>query len=388
MSEKVAIIGIGMTKFGELWDRSLRSLIVEAGTEAMIDAGVKPEDIDGLYAGNMSAGQFVGQEHTASLIMDYLELNPKPAMRLESACASGGLALRSGYMAIKSGMQDIAIACGVEKMTDVLGGRATGALGTASDQEWEVFQGATFPGLYAMIARRHMHEFGTTEEQLAATAVKNHHNGALNEHAQFPFEITIEKVMKSAPVSTPLKLLDCSPISDGAAAVILAGEEKAKKLCDDPIWIKASGQATDTISLHSRPDIYTLRATVEAAKQAYAQAKLTPKDIDIAEVHDCFTIAEICAIEDLGFCKKGDGGKFEEQGKTALDGPKPINTSGGLKSKGHPVGATGIAQAIESVTQLRGDAGKRQVKNVKNALTHNVGGSGGSCTVHIFGRNK
>ncbi|MFH1425058.1 MAG: thiolase domain-containing protein [archaeon] len=385
MSEKVAIIGIGMSKFGELWDRSLRSLVVEAGVGAITDASIKPDQIEAIFGGNMSSGQFIGQEHIASLIADHMGLTPKPSMRVESACASGGLALRAAYMSIRAGMHDIVVAGGVEKMTDVLGGRATGALGTASDQEWEVFQGATFPGLYALAARRHMHEYGTTEEQLAQVAVKNHQNGALNEHAQFPFEITVDQVMKSSKVATPLKLLDCSPISDGAAAVILASEEKAKEICDDPIWILGSGQATDTISLHSRADLCTFNATVQAAKQAYEQSGLKPKDIDIAEVHDCFTIAEIIAIEDLGFCKKGEGGKFTEKGETARSGSKPINTSGGLKSKGHPVGATGIAQAIEAVTQLRGDAGKRQVKNVKHAMTHNVGGSGGSCAVHIFG---
>ena len=386
MSKRVAIIGIGMTKFGELWDKSFRHLIVEAGTKAIHDSKVPPKEIDGLFGGSMSSGQFVQQEHIASLTMDQSGLLPNPAMRVESACASGGLALRSAIMAVKSGMHDMVVAGGAEKMTDVLGSRSTGALATAADQEWEAFYGATFPGLYALIARRHMHEYGTTEEQLAQVAVKNHSNGAKNPNAQFPFEVTLEKVMSSSKVSEPLKLLDCSPISDGAAAVIVASEEKAKEYCDNPVWIVGSGQASGTLTLADRPDICTLDATVNAAKMAYKQADVTAKDISCAEVHDCFTIAELCAIEDLGFCKKGEAGKLTEQGETSLKGSIPINTSGGLKSKGHPVGATGIAQAIEATLQLRGKAGDRQLKNVEYALTHNVGGSGGSAAVHIYSK--
>jgi len=386
MKKEVAIIGVGMTKFGELWDQSFRSLLVSAGSMAISDAEISPKDIDALFGGNMSAGQFVHQEHTASLTMDQMGLLPKPAMRVEAACASSGLALRAAYMSIKSGMHDIVVAGGAEKMTDVLTGPATGALATAADQEWEAFYGITFPGLYAMIARKHMREYGTTEEQMAKVAVKNHYNGARNPNAQFQKEITLETVMKSAPIASPLKLFDCSPISDGAAVVILATAEKAKKLCDDPIWIAGSGQASGSLALHSRRDICTIDATIEAARQAYKQAGITAKDISIAEVHDCFTIAEILAIEDLGFCKKGEGGKFTEQGESSLKGSKPINTSGGLKSKGHPVGATGIAQVIESVEQLRGKAGERQVKDVEYALTHNVGGSGGTAAVHIFSK--
>jgi len=388
MSEKVAIIGIGMSQFGELWDRSFTGLIVEAGSKAIKNAGITPKDIDALFGGNMSAGLFVDQEHIASLVMDNMGLLNKPATRVESACASGGVALRTAYTAIRSGMHDIVVVGGVEKMTDIMSSQATSVLGAASDQEWEVFYGATFPALYALVAKRHMHHFGTTEEQMAQVAVKNHHNGSLNDHAHFQFEIDIDKVLKSPMVSTPLKLLDCSPISDGAAAVILASEKKAKELCDNPVWIKGTGQATDTISLHDRNTLCTFNATVEASRQAYKQAGLTAKDIDFAEVHDCFTIAELVAIEDLGFCKKGEGGKFTEAGETSLKGSIPINPSGGLKAKGHPVGATGIAQVCEATLHLRGAAKERQVKDAKTALIHNVGGSGGSCTVHILGGNE
>ncbi len=385
MNKEVAVIGVGISKFGELWDRSLRNLIVDVGTKAINDAGVDRKDIDALFIGNMSAGQFVKQEHIASLIADQLGLLPKPSMRLESACASGSNALRAAYMSIKSGMHDIAFVGGVEKMTDLLTSSTQSALATAADQEWEAFYGVTFPGLYALLARRHMYEFGTTREQLAQVAVKNHYNGARNPTAQFQKEISLETVLNSPLVADPLRLFDCSPITDGAAAVILASKEKAEEISEEePVWIIGSGAGTDTLGLHDRESLTTLNATVEAARQAYEQAHVEPKDIDLAEVHDCFTIAEILAIEDLGFFKKGKGGEATERGETALDGKIPINTSGGLKSKGHPVGATGVAQIIEIVEQLRGNAGERQVKNPKIGLTHNVGGSGGSAVVHIL----
>ncbi len=382
--KEVAVIGIGISKFGELWDRSLRSLITEVGIKAVEDAEINPNDIEALFGGNMSAGQFVKQEHIASLTMDQSALTPKPAVRVESACASGGQALRTAYMAIKSGMHDVVLAGGAEKMTDVMTSTTQGALATASDQEWEAFYGITFPGLYAFIARLHMERYGTTREQLAQVSVKNHFNGARNPTAQFRKEITIDGVLKSSLVADPLRLFDCSPITDGAAAVILASREKAEELVDDPVWITGSGAGTDTLALHDRKDICTLEATKEAARQAYKQSGKKPEDIDLAEVHDCFTINELLAIEDLGFCKKGDGGIFTEKGHTALTGKIPINTSGGLKSKGHPVGATGIAQIIELVEQMRNNAKERQIKNAKTGLAHNVGGTGGSCTVHIL----
>jgi acetyl-CoA C-acetyltransferase len=248
--------------------------------------------------------------------------------------------------------------------------------------------GATFPGLYAMMARLHMHKYGTTQKQLAAVAVKNHHNGTMNPKAQFQNEITIDTVINSVMVADPLRVFDCSPISDGASAVVIAPADIAKKYTDTPIYVKASAQASGTISLHDRPDITTIDATVAAANWAYKMAKVTAKDINFAEVHDCFTIAEICAIEDLGFVKKGEGGKAAESGLTAIGGKIPVNPSGGLKACGHPVGATGVKQAVEMVLQLRGEAGKRQIDGANIGLTHNVGGSGGTAVVHIFGRDK
>jgi len=383
---EVAVIGVGMTKFGELWDRSFRQLIAEAGSKAIFDAGIEGKDIDALYIGSMSSGRFVGQEHVGALVADAAGFSHLhiPATRVEGACASGGLAVRQGYLSIASGMHDIVVVGGIEKMNDVAGVSAVETLATAADQEWEAFFGATFPGLYAMIATRHMHDYGTTKEQLAQVAVKNHANGAKNPYAQYRFEITVEQVMSATPVAHPLGLLDCSPVSDGAAAIVLCAMDKAKRYTDKPVKIIGSGQASDTLPLHGRRDITTLDATVYAAKMAYKQANLTPKDIDVAEVHDCFTIAEICAIEDLGFVEKGEGGRAIEDKITTLDGEIPVNTSGGLKAKGHPVGATGVAQVVEIVEQLRGEADKRQVKDARIGLTHNVGGSGATCVVHIL----
>ncbi|MDO8727778.1 MAG: thiolase domain-containing protein [Candidatus Methanoperedens sp.] len=384
----VAIIGVGCTEFGELWDRSFRDIFVEAGVSALEDANVQGGKIDALYVGNMSGGRFIEQEHIGSLIADYSGLAGFhiPSTRVEAACASGGLALRQGIIAVASGYHDIVIAGGAEKMTDVDVETTTDALAAAADREWEGVMGATFPGLYAMIARLHMHKYGTTSEQLASVAVKNHHNGTMNPKAQFQNEISIDAVLNSVMVADPLHVFDCSPISDGAAAVVLAPAEIAKKFTDTPIYVKASAQASGTLSLHDRPDITTIDATVAAAKRAYKMANLTSKDIDFAEVHDCFTIAEICAIEDLGFVKKGEGGKASIEGMTAIGGKIPINTSGGLKACGHPVGATGVKQAVEVVLQLRGEAGKRQIDGAEIGLTHNVGGSGGTAVIHIFGR--
>jgi acetyl-CoA C-acetyltransferase len=382
----VAIIGVGITKFGELWDVSFRQMMMEAGARAIEDAKIDGKQIDAMYVGNMSAGQLIRQEHISALIADHAGLVPIPSTRVEGACASGGLALRQAIIAVASGIHDFVVAAGIEKMTDVLAEQATGALATAADQEWEVYEGATFPGLYALMARRHMYEFGTTEEQMAMVAVKNHHNACLNPCAQYHTEVTVDSVLKSPPVALPLKLLDCSPITDGAACVIVASAEKARKFNDTPILIAGTGQASDNISLHSRPSLTSLRATSEAAKKAYKMAGVGLNDIDLAEVHDCFTIAEIMAIEDLGFCEKGEGGKVTQEGETAIGGRIPVNTSGGLKGKGHPVGATGIAQAVEIVQQLRGEAGKRQVSGAEVGLAHNVGGSGGTAVVHIFRR--
>jgi len=380
----VAIIGVSQTKFGELWEVSFRDLITEAGMKAVADADIEGADLEAMYVGNMTAGLFIQQEHIASLIADHSGLTPIPCTRVEAACASGGLALRNGIMAVASGYHDVVISAGVEKMTDVVD--PTPAIATASDQEWEAQQGVTFPSLYAMIARRHMHQYGTTREQLAMFSVNNHKNGALNPLAQYPFEINVDKVLNSTMVADPLRLLDCSPVTDGAAAVILCPAEDARKYTDTPVYVKASAQASGTIALHDRRDITTIDSTVHASRTAYDMAGVGPKDIDAVEVHDCFSINGILAIEDLGFVEKGQGGNAVEDGLIAIDGDLPVNPSGGLKARGHPLGATGIAQAAEMVWQLRGDAGKRQVNGIEIGMTHNIGGTGGTAAVHIFGR--
>ncbi|MCD4703940.1 MAG: thiolase domain-containing protein [Methanosarcinaceae archaeon] len=387
----VAIIGVKTTRFGEMWGRSFRDIIVEAGVGALEDSGVSGDDIGSMFVGNMSGGQFVEQEHIGALIADYSGLSEGfhvPSTRVEAACASGGLALRQGISAVASGQDDIVVAAGVEKMTDVSSGSASTALAAAADREWEGMMGATFPALYAMIARMHMHRYGTTSEQLAQVAVKNHHNGAMNPIAQYRTPITVETVLNSIMVADPLHIFDCSPITDGAAAVILAPADIAHEYTDTPIYIRGSGQASDTLALHDRRDITTLDATVFAARRAFDMAGMTVDDIDLVEVHDCFTIAEICAIEDIGFAAKGEGGKLTEEGETAIGGKIPVNTSGGLKSCGHPVGATGIKQVVEITHQLRGEAGKRQVDGAEVGMAHNVGGSGATAVVHILSRER
>ncbi len=380
----VAVIGVGMTKWGELWEKSLRTIFVETALLALDDAGV--DRIDSMYVGSMSSGIFVGQEHIASMLADYLGQAPVPSTRIETACASGGLALRLGFMEVASGMSDVVLVSGIEKMTDVNGYEATYALGTAADQEYEGYHGITFPGLYALIARAHMEKYGTTREQLALVAVKNHLNGSKNPLAQYPFKITVDSVLNSVMVADPLRILDCSPITDGAAAAILCPVEMARKMNKPVVKIIGSGHATDSIALSSRKDITWLEATYQAGKRAYAMANKKPEDIDILEVHDCFTIAEICVIEALGIVEKGKGGEAAEDEITYLEGKIPVNTSGGLKAKGHPVGATGVAQVIEIVKQLRGEAGKRQVKDTRIGMAQNMGGSGGSAVAHIFER--
>ncbi len=382
----VSIIGCGLTRFGEHWNLSFRELIAEAGIKAIQDSGLERKQIQAVYGGCMASGRFIGQEHIGALIADQLGLNPIPATRLEAACASGGVALRTGYMAVASGMYDVVAVGGIEKMTEVSTEDAGFALGGAGDQETELFMGASFPALYALMARAHMKEFGTTEEQMAAVSVKNHKNAVHNEYAQFRNEITIEQVMESGYIASPLKLLDCSPISDGAGVVILCATDVAKKMkvANKAVEIIASAQASDTLALAHRKKLSETPAAKIAAEQAYKQAGLKPKDVSFAELHDCFSIAELMALEALGFCKPGEGGKFTEQGNTAIGGTIPTNTSGGLKACGHPVGATGIKQAIEAYWQLNGMAGKRQVKGAEIGLTHNVGGSGATAVVHLY----
>ncbi|RKX25870.1 MAG: thiolase domain-containing protein [Candidatus Zixiibacteriota bacterium] len=380
----VCVVGIGMSTWGEVWRKSLRQLFVDAALESINNSGV--DHIDSLYVGCMSSGLFVQQEHLSSLMADYLGMPGIPATRVESACASGGLAFRQAFIEVASGISDIVMASGVEKMTDCSGDDATAALATAADQEYEVFHGVTFPGLYAMIANAHMAKYGTTREMLTAVSVKNHFNGSMNPVAQYPFKVKPETVENSVMIADPLHILDCSPITDGAAAVILTTEEIAKKLGKPYIKVLGSGAATDTIQIAQRADITTFKASTLATERAFKMAGKTIKDVQFAEIHDCFTIAELVVLESIGKYEPGKAGPATLAGETALDGKFPVNTSGGLKSKGHPVGATGIAQIVEIYKQLTGQAeGDRQLKsNPKIGMTQNMGGSGGSSVVHVL----
>jgi len=410
----VAMVGAGMCKFGAFADKSSRDLFVEAFQDmrASVDQGFDPRDIETIYIGNYSSDLFEGQGHLAPILTDAIGLTPRPATRVEDACASGGAALRQGILAIASGLYDMVLVGGVERMTQLPTAKVTDTLGTAGDMLYEIPAGLTFPGFYAAMATAYMHKYGLTPEHLMRVALKNHNNGALNPKAQFGVTIPawmqgrIEAAKKkNKPVPTwkdewdflhddaanpliawPLRLFDCSPITDGAACVLLVAADRARNFTDTPIHLIASGQASDA-PLHNRDDLTAIRAAQLAAQAAYEMASVTASDIRIAEVHDCFTIAEIIASEDLGFFKQGEGFHMAGDGVTARDGARPINTSGGLKSKGHPVGASGVAQVVEIWKQLRGEAGERQVKgDVPLALTHNVGATGSTCVVHIYER--
>jgi acetyl-CoA C-acetyltransferase len=385
----VSIVSAGLSKFGKNEGLYTRELFAEAVKEAFDRCPrLEPKrDIKAMFVGHMGEA-YEHQGHTAAATADWAGLLNIPATRTEAACASSGAALRSGIYAVLSGLADVVMVGGVEKMTHRTTAEVTEYLAMASDYPFEQWHGITFPGLYALMATAHMHKYGTTEAQMAEVAVKNHHHGTLNPKAQMQKEITVETALSSRPVATPLKLYDCSLITDGASCLILTTPELARRFTDQPVHITGTGQASDTIGLYERESLTSLQAAKLAAKTAYKMAAVAPEDVDVAEVHDCFTIAEIIAYEDLGFCQKGEGGKLVETGKTRLDGRLPVNTSGGLKAKGHPVGATGTAQAYEIYLQLTGQADRRQVKNSKTGLTHNVGGSGATATVHIYRSNQ
>jgi acetyl-CoA C-acetyltransferase len=385
----VSIVSAGLSKFGKHEGIYARELFAEAVKEAFDRCPrLEPKrDIKAMFIGHMGEA-YEHQGHTGAATADWAGLLNIPATRTEAACASSGAALRSGIYAVLSGLADVVMVGGVEKMTHRTTAEVTEYLAMASDYPFEQWHGITFPGLYALMATAHMHKYGTTEAQMAEVAVKNHHHGTLNPKAHMQKDITLETALASRPVATPLKLYDCSLITDGASCLILTTPELAKRFTDQPVHITGTGQASDTIGLYERESLTSLQAAKLAAKTAYKMAAVTPKDIDVAEVHDCFTIAEIIAYEDLDFCQTGKGGKLLETGETRLDGRLPVNTSGGLKAKGHPVGATGTAQAYEIYLQMTEQADRRQVKNAKIGLTHNVGGSGATATVHIYRRDQ
>ena len=387
---RVAIIGAGQTPYGDFPEAGVKELFASAFKEMLqsVDKGIDPRAIQQAYIGSLSAGSGFQLGQLAPLLMGYVGLPNVPAVRVENACASGGFALYNAINAVASGQCDIALAAGVEKMRDVSSTKAKYWLGISGDTEFERLAGLTFAGIYAIIAQRYMEEYGLTREQLAKVAVKNHYHGKMNPKAQFRQEITVDTVLKGAPVAAPFTVWDCSPTSDGAAVVLLCSEERAKEFTDHPVFVIGYGIGSDYLALHDRDSITSFKATRQASAKAYQMAGITPKEIDFAEVHDCFTIAEILAYSDLGFGEKGEVIRLLEEGDTYLGGRLPVNVSGGLKSKGHPIGATGCGQAYEIFNQLRGRAKnpERQLKNVEVGLSHNVGGSGGTAAVFIYRR--
>ena len=383
----VAIIGVGCTKFGELWNKSFRALGIEAGMKAMEDANLSGSEVDGIFIGNMSAGRFINQQHIDALIADYsgMATHHIPATRVEAGGASGGVAFRQAVMAVASGMNDVVLVGGAEKMTDLDDASINSVMDVTADADWEAGMGVTFASLHAMIAQRMIHDGIATREEIASFAINSHFHGALNPNAQFRKAVPIETVLKSGPVATPLGMFDCAPISDGAASLVLCPLEDAKKYTDSYVKVSAVTQASDTLALAQRPDITSYGATVAAAERAYKQVGITAADISVAEVHDVYTVAGIMALQDLGFYKRGEAGKAVLEGQCQLGGSGvTINTSGGLKARGHPIGATGVAQVAEIVEQLRGSADKRQVENAKYGLAQSSGGMGSAVTVSIM----
>ncbi len=380
----VAVIGLGKTPFGAFPDRDLRSLAVEAGSKCLENGQVRASQVEAFYLGNFAGPAFVGQNHLAPFIGQGLGFDGVPATRFEAACASGGSAFFHAWAAVAAGIYDLVLVVGVEKMTSQTTPRVAEILASAGDVAGEMKAGATFPSLFAMIARRHMHDFGTRREDLAAVAVKNHANGALNPDAHMRKVITIEQALAGKPVADPLTLYDCSLISDGAAAVLLAPLERAAEFTDKPVRIAAVAQASDRFALDQKEDITTFPAVRRAAEKAYKMAGVGPREIEFAELHDCFTIAEIVALEDLGFAPRGQGGRYTSEGCTLPSGALPVNASGGLKAKGHPVGATGVAQICDLVLQIRGEAGEMQLPRHELGLAENLGGSGASAVVTIL----
>jgi acetyl-CoA C-acetyltransferase len=381
---RVAVIGVGVTKFG-LHDRTSAELFAEAAQDALTDAAIPATAVQALYYGNVVGGETEHQLHTGPQAASVLGIPSVPTTRFETACASSHAAFRHAVMEIAAGVSDVVLVGGAERVLNVSTAESTEYFAYASDAVWEQPLGLTFPGVFALIARAHMEKYGTTEAQMAAVAVKNHRHGALNPKAQFQKQITIDQVLRSAYVADPLKLYDCCPFSDGGAALVLASEEVARRH-RKPVWVLGSAAASDWMLLGDKRDLSRVPATERAAAAAYRQAGLGPRDVDVVELHDCFTIAEIVATEGLGLFEPGAGGRAAEAGRTSLGGEIPVNPSGGLKAKGHPIGATGAAQIAEIVTQIRGEAGPRQVDGAKTGLTHTLGGNTATVLVSLFGR--
>ena len=382
---RVGIVGIGHTAFGRRSDASVQELAFEAFASALADAGITRDAVDASVIA--AVPEYHKQRSLAGVVQEHLGLLPKPCWLVEAACASGSAAIRSAWLEIRAGERDVVAVIGCQKMTELTTAETLALMGRVGEVQWESCFGTTFPAYYAMFARRHMHEFGTRHEQLVDVAVKNHHYGALNPHAMFRKEITREAAAASDEVATPLRVYDCCANADGAACVILAREERAREISERPVWLSGMGSASASMSVLRRPDLVSLPSARDAATQAYAMAGIGAGDVQVAEVHDCFTIAEIMAYEDLGFCPRGAGGPFVSEGHTYLGGRTPVNLDGGLKAKGHPIGATGVSMTCEIAKQLRGEAGERQVRGAEVGLTHNVGGIGQYCFVQIMTRS-
>ena len=386
----VAMVGAGQTKFGN-HPLGLKGMWSEAVEKAFssVDNDCSPSMVEEAFIGSIAfGGSQLG--NTAALLTEHSGMDGVSVRRVENACASSGFALRDAWMTIKSGQADIVVAGGIEKMNDLSAERKRYWLGVSGDTEWERLAGLTFPGTYALTARRYFHEFESTHDDLVHVSVKNHMHGFDNEMAHLRKDVSFDKARSGAMVADPLTLYDCCPTSDGASAVILVADHLAHQFTDTPIWVKGSGAGSDKLALHDRPSLTQLRATQLASQKAYSLANLQPNQIDLAEVHDCFTIAEVLATEDLGFAGRGEGGIFARNGQGRRnEGDVTVNASGGLKSKGHPLGATGTGQAVEVLKQLRHQVElTRQVRDAEIGLTHNVGGSGATCAVHIFGRER
>lgn len=382
---RVAIIGVGCTAIGEHWDKSLRQLLVEAALRAMDSADV--ERIDALYVGNMMSGALQEQEHLGALVASHLGLRGIPACKVEAACASGGMAIHQAFLAVASGMYDYVMAIGGEKMTDRKTPEVTLALAMADDREYTIAVGASFVALNALVYRLYIEKFNVDQEDIALFSVHDHKYSVNNPHAQFKKPLTLEAIMNSPPVADPIRLFECAPIGDGAAAVILAPLDKVKDK-ENAVEILASTAAIDHLSLNEREDILTLWSTVEASRKAYKIARIEPKDIDLVEVHDAFSILGVLSLEDLGFAEKGKGWQLVKEGQIEKDGDIPTNTMGGLLGRGHPVGGTGVYQVVEAYYQLTGRAGANQVDDAELALTQSLGGVAGTSVIHILKRMR
>ncbi len=382
---RVGVIGVGHGRFGRRSDATVQELAFEAFRMALADAGIDRDAIDASVIA--AVPEYHKQRSVAGVVQEYLGLNPKPTWLTEVACASGSAAIRTAWMAIRSGAHEVVAVIGCQKMTELSTAEILALMGRVGEVQWESVFGTTFPAYYAMFANRHMYEFGTTREQLLEVAVKNHHYGAMNPNALFRKEITLEKALASEPVASPFCVYDCCANADGAACLILAAEPTARERGDRVVWLDGLGCATASMSVLRRPNLVGLPSAQDAARQAYEMAGLSASDVKVADVHDCFTIAEIMAYEDLGFCAKGEGGPFIAERRSYIGGDVAVNVDGGLKAKGHPIGATGVSMTYEIVTQLRGEAGARQVPNADVGLTHNVGGIGQYTFVHVFRRD-